>query len=149
MVFAIYIYIYICIYVYIYNRYNLVRKPTCFKNPKNPPCKICFWKIRQVLCRIQLIKTRLSDFHKMITIIRYITRTESKNYPTHKLLFFWVESFKIELDIDLLGIDIYIMSNFLTSVGYFISSWQACTKTNKNMFEQTIPTLSIRIYRKP
>ena len=50
---------------------NLIKEPTCFKNPENPPCiDLIFTNRPRGFQNSCAIETGLSDFHKMtLTVI--------------------------------------------------------------------------------
>ena len=53
-----------------YKLRNLVKHPTCFKNPENPSCIDLLLTNKPLNFQITtLIETRLSDFHKMIVAV--------------------------------------------------------------------------------
>ena len=72
----------------LYKLKNLVREPTCFKNPDNPSCIDLFLtNCSRSFQDTQVIETGLSDFHKMnLTVLRmFFTKYETifyRNYRT-------------------------------------------------------------------
>ena len=61
----------------LYKLKNLVREPTCFKNPDNPSCIDLFLtNCSRSFQDTQIIETGLSDFHKMdLTVLKmYFTK---------------------------------------------------------------------------
>ena len=53
-----------------YKLRNLVKHPTCFKNPENPSCIDLLLTNKPLNFQTTtLIETRLSDFHKMIVAV--------------------------------------------------------------------------------
>ena len=73
----------------IYNLKNLVKHPTCFKNPDRPSCidLILTNKIKSFQPSI-LVETGISDFHKMVVTVlkQYFKKKETKviKYRKHK-----------------------------------------------------------------
>ena len=50
----------------IYKLWNLIKEPTCFKNPENPACIDLILENKPLgFKNTYVIETRLSDFHKM------------------------------------------------------------------------------------
>ena len=64
----------------LYQLKNLVREPTCFKNPDNPSCIDLFLtNCSRSFQDIQVIQTCLSDFHKMNLTVSKIFFTKQKH----------------------------------------------------------------------
>ena len=69
----------------LYNFKNLIKEPTCFKNPVNPTCIDLMltnsYRSFQNSCAIE---TGLSDFHRMIVTVmkayRVVTYRDYKNF---------------------------------------------------------------------
>ena len=57
----------------IYSFKNLIKEPTCFKNPANPKCiDLLLTNRRRSFQNSCVIETGLPDFHKMtVTVLRY------------------------------------------------------------------------------
>ena len=54
----------------IYNLKNLVKKPTCYKNPDNPSCIDLFLANRPRTFQYTItIETGISDFHKLVVTV--------------------------------------------------------------------------------
>ena len=54
----------------VYNLKNLVKQPTCFKNPDNPSCiDLMLTNKSKRVHTYQIIETSISDFHKMIMTV--------------------------------------------------------------------------------
>ena len=73
----------------LYKLKNLVREPTCFKNPDNPSCIDLFLtNCSRSFQDTQVIETGLSDFHKMnLTVLRtFFTKQNNETifYRNHK-----------------------------------------------------------------
>ena len=90
-----------------YNLSNLLKEPTCSKNPDNPSCTELFLTNRpKCFQSTTTMETRISDFHKMvITVLKIFYRKQKpkifyyRNYKTF-------DANKEELNNDLLSIDI-------------------------------------------
>ena len=52
----------------IYNLSNLFKEPTCYKNPDNPS-SIDLFLANRPKCFQNMIKTGISDFHKMVITV--------------------------------------------------------------------------------
>ena len=53
-----------------YNLSNLIKEPTCFKNPENPSCiDLMLTNFQNGFQNYMAIETGLSDFHKMIVTV--------------------------------------------------------------------------------
>ena len=69
----------------IYNFKNLVKKPTCYKNPDNPSCIDLFLanRPRTFQCTIT-IETGISDFHKLVVTVlkNFIKSKDLKPFVT-------------------------------------------------------------------
>ena len=93
----------------VYNLSNLVKEPTCLKNPDNPSCIELFLTNRTKCFQSTMtMETGISDFHKMvITVLKFFYKKQKpkiihyRNYKT-----FNANLFKEELNNDLLSIDI-------------------------------------------
>ena len=93
----------------VYNLSNLVKEPTCFKNPDNPSCIDLFLTNRPKCFQSTMtMETGISDFHKMvITVLKLFYEKQKpkiihyRNYKT-----FNANLFKEELNNELLNIDI-------------------------------------------
>ena len=70
----------------LYKLKNIVRKPTCFKNPDNPSCiNLFLTNCSRSFQDAQVIETGLSDFHKMnLTVLNLFFFTKRK----HKTIFY-------------------------------------------------------------
>ena len=54
----------------IYKLRNLIKEPTCFKNPENPACiDLILTNKRLSFKNTYMIETGVSDFHKMIEAV--------------------------------------------------------------------------------
>ena len=53
----------------IYTLRNLIKEPTCSKNPENPRCIDLILKNKPLSFKNTCVNTRLSDFHKMIVAV--------------------------------------------------------------------------------
>ena len=65
----------------IYSFKNLIKEPTCFKNPINPKCtNLMFTNRHRSFLNSCLIETGFSNFHKMtVTVLRsFIKKAEPK-----------------------------------------------------------------------
>ena len=65
----------------IYSLKNLIKEPTCFKNPTNPKCiDLMLTNRHRIFQNSCVIETGLSDFHKMtVTVLRsFIRKAEPK-----------------------------------------------------------------------
>ena len=95
----------------LYNLRNLVKDPTCFKNPENPSCidLILTNRPRSFQCS-QVIETGLSDFHKMtVTVMKsYFKKQEPKivNYRDYRG--FCNNSFRLHVNEELIKKDISV-----------------------------------------
>ena len=56
----------------LYDLKNLIKEPTCFKNPNNPSSvDLMLTNVKNNVCDSTAIETGLSDFHKMtITVLK-------------------------------------------------------------------------------
>ena len=84
----------------IYNLKNLVKNPTCFKNPVRPSCiDLILTNKRKSFQPCVLLETGISDFHKMVVTVlkQYIKKKESRiiKYRNHKN--FCNDSFRTQL----------------------------------------------------
>ena len=61
---------------------NLVREPTCFKNPRNPWCIDFLLTNCKKFSRYQVIETCLSDFHKTNLTVLKMCFTKQKHEST-------------------------------------------------------------------
>ena len=64
----------------IYSFKQIIKQPTCWKNPTNPKCKDLLTNRQRSFQISCVIDTELSDFHKMtVTLMRsYIIKAEPK-----------------------------------------------------------------------
>ena len=93
----------------VYNLSNLVKEPTCYKNPDNPSCIDLFLTNRTKCFQSTMtMETGISDFRKMvITVLKFFCKKQKpkiihyRNYKT-----FNANLFKEELNSELLNIDI-------------------------------------------
>ena len=93
----------------VYNLSNLVKEPTCYKNPENPSCINWFLTNRPKCFQSTMtMEAGISDFHKMvITVLIFFNKKQKtkiihyRNYKT-----FNPNLFKEELNNKLLNIDI-------------------------------------------
>ena len=93
----------------VYNLSNLVKEPTCYKNPDNPSCIDLFLKNCPKCFKSTMTKeTGISDFHKMvITVLNFFYKKQKpkiihyRNYKTYN-----ANLFKEEMNNELLNIDI-------------------------------------------
>ena len=69
----------------VFNLSNLVKEPTCYKNPDNPSCIDLFLTNRPKCFQSTMtMKTGISDFHKMVmTVLKVFAR--NKNHSLQKL----------------------------------------------------------------
>ena len=66
----------------LFNFKNLVKDPTCYKNPDNPSCIDLILTNRQNSCQdTRVIETGLSDFHKLTATV---LKTSFKKKPPIK-----------------------------------------------------------------
>ena len=92
----------------VYNLSNLVKEPSCYKNPDNPSCMDLFLKNRpKCFQSVMTMETGISDFHIMvITVLKIFYKKEKPkiiHYRNHKT--FSANLFKEELNNELLSID--------------------------------------------
>ena len=91
----------------VYNLSNLVKEPTCFKNPDNPSCIDLFLTNSQKCFQSTMVmETGISDFHKMVITVLKIFYKKRKpkiihytNYKTFNASLF-KEELNNELSID-------------------------------------------------
>ena len=86
----------------IYNLKNLVKEPTCFKNPNNPSCiDLMLTNRYRSFMNTTVIETGLSDFHKMtVTVLKtYFKKVPPKIISYRDFKHFSNELFQIELEI--------------------------------------------------
>ena len=89
-----------------FNLKNLVKSPTCFKNPDNPSCIDLFLTNRpKSFHGTRTLETGLSDFHKMvITILKlHYKKQKPKIIQYRKYKNFSNDSFKSDLNNELLN----------------------------------------------
>ena len=92
----------------VYNLSNLVKEPTCYKNPDNPSCIDLFLTNRpKCFQNTMTMETGISDFYKMvITVLDFFKKKQKpkiiqyRNYKT-----FNANLFKEELNYELLNIN--------------------------------------------
>ena len=92
----------------VYNLSNLVKEPTCYKNPDNPSCIDLFLTNRPKCFQSTMtMETGISDFHKIIiTLLNFFykkQKTKIIHYRNYKT--FNANLFKKELNKELLSID--------------------------------------------
>ena len=64
-----------------YNLSNIIKEPTCFKNPENPSCiDLMLTNFPKGFQNSMAIETGLSDFHKMIVTVM------KSHYKKHKII---------------------------------------------------------------
>ena len=90
----------------IYNLSNLVKEPTCYKNPDNPSY-IDLFLTNRPKCLQSMIKTGISDFHKMIiTVLKLFYKNQKpkiihyRNYKNFNASLLKEEFNNILLNID-------------------------------------------------
>ena len=68
-----------------YNLKNLIKEPTCFKNPENPSCiDLILTNKKGSFCDTKLIETGLSDYHKMtVTVPKRYFKKQSPTIITY------------------------------------------------------------------
>ena len=93
----------------VYNLSNLVKEPTCYKNPDNPSCIDLFLTNRPKCFQSTVtMETGISDFQKMLDTVLKICYKKEKpkiiHYRNYKTLN--ANLFKEELNNELLNIDI-------------------------------------------
>ena len=71
---------------------NLIKKPTCFKNPENPKTiDLILTNRPRSFCNSDTLETGLSDFHKLtVTILKMFFKKQSPNvisYRNYKIFF--------------------------------------------------------------
>ena len=110
---------------------NLIKGPTCFKNPENPPCiDLIFTNRARCFQNSCAIETGLSDFHKMTFTV--MKKSFQKYKP--RIIKFWDyrhfqnHAFREDLLSELLNFNIEISDEGFTE---FI-------ETSRNMFEAII-----------
>ena len=61
---------------------NLIKKPTCFKNPENPKTiDLILTNRPRSFCNSDTLETGLSDFHKLtVTVLKMFFKKQSPNY---------------------------------------------------------------------
>ena len=90
----------------IYNLRNLVKEPTCYKNPDNPSCIDLFLtnRPRTFQCTTT-IETGISDFHKLVVaVLKTFYKTKIIHYRNYKN--FKNGNFRQDLKKELLKFDI-------------------------------------------
>ena len=93
----------------VYNLSNLVKEPTCYKNPDNPSCIDLFLTNRPKCFQSTMtMGTGIPDFHKtVITVLNFFYKKQKpkiihyRNYKTYN-----ANLFKEEMNNELLNIDI-------------------------------------------
>ena len=83
-----------------YNLENLVKEPTCFKNPNNPSCiDLILTNKKQRFIHTQVIETGISDHHKLtVTMMRmYFKKAKPKIVTYRCYKNFNEENFRMEL----------------------------------------------------
>ena len=70
----------------IYDLENLIKEPTCFKNPNNPSSiDLMLTNKRNSFCNSIAVETGLSDCHKMtITVLKMYIRKQKPRYVTYR-----------------------------------------------------------------
>ena len=98
----------------LFNFKNLVKEPTCYKNPDNPSCIDLILSNRQNYFQdTRVIETGLSDFHKLTATV---LKTSFKKKPPKIISYrnyksFSQLKFRKEVDISLSGCKIVNISN--------------------------------------
>ena len=88
---------------------NIVKSPTCFKNPVNPSCIDLFLTNRpNCFQNTSTIETGISDFHKMVVTVLKIHYKKQKAKVIHYRDYknFNEEDFQTELNNELSNVDI-------------------------------------------
>ena len=69
-----------------YNLKNLIKEPTCFKNPENPSCiDLILTNKKGRFCDTKVIETGLSDYHKMtVTVLKRYFKKQSLTIITYR-----------------------------------------------------------------
>ena len=70
----------------VYNLWNIVKEPTCFKNPKNSSC-IDLFHTNCLRCfqNTVSVETGISDFYKMYGTECFLQETKIKNHSIQKV----------------------------------------------------------------
>ena len=108
----------------LYKLKNLVREPTCFKNPDNPSCiDLLLTNCSRSFQDTQVIETGLSDFHKMnLTVLKmYFTKQKHetifyRNYKTFDNLNFQEALNRELMKYDVNNIDYEIFHEIVLSI---------------------------------
>ena len=127
----------------IYNLKNLVKEPTCYKNPDNPSCIDLFLtnRPRTFQCTTT-IETGISDFHKLVVKVLKTfykkQRPKITHYRNHKN--FENGNFRQDLKKELLKFDVTMLhyQNLMTLFYPFLTS---TLQKKLNIYVQTIAIL--------
>ena len=65
---------------------NLIKKPTCFKNPENPKTiDLILTNRPRSFCNSDTLEIRLSDFHKLtVTVLKMFFKKQSPNAISYR-----------------------------------------------------------------
>ena len=65
---------------------NLIKKPTCFKNPENPKTiDLILTNRPRSFCNSDTLETGLSDFHKLtVTVLKMFFKKQSPKVISHR-----------------------------------------------------------------
>ena len=91
----------------VYNLRNIVKEPTCFKNPENPSCIDLFLTNRpRCFQNTVAVETGISDFHKtLVTVLKVFYKKQKPNIIQYrKYDSFNNKLFREELNNELLNV---------------------------------------------
>ena len=127
----------------VYNLRNIVKEPTCFKNPDNSSCIDLFLTNRpRCFQNTVAVETGISDFRKMVTtVLKDLYKKQKPNiiqYRKHDS--FNNDLFREELNNELLNIDLNNLNyqNLLKLLCLYLTSM---IQKNKNIHKQIMLTL--------
>ena len=98
----------------VYNLKNLVKEPTCFKNPLNPSCiDLILTNRYRYFQHTKVVETGLSDFHKLtVTVLKTcFKKRQPKIISYREYKNFSHENFRFQLESILLGYDLNTLPN--------------------------------------
>ena len=127
----------------VYNLRNIVKNPTCFKNPDNPSCIDLFLTNRlQCFHNTFAVKTGISDFHKMVlTVLKvFYKKQKPKIIKYRKYNNFNNDMFREDLNNELLNVHLNNaeLSEFTET---FMFLFDKHASKNKKIYEQIMLTL--------
>ena len=121
----------------IYDLENLIKEPTCFKNPNNRLI-LCLQIKRNSFCNSIVVETGLSDCHKMtITVLKMYIRKQKPRHVTYRC---YKGDFRRDIFYNLHSLDIETMNYeifaeiFKTLINQYVPMEQKIVRGNQSPF---------------